>query len=142
MDAKREEAAALRNSGLLAPAIAQRLGVTKNTVYRWLNPVFAEKSRRSSLEAKRKRTGACVDCGSVTRLAKYGGVSSRCPSCASIAARTINHDKVVALRREGLTQQEIADRVGCAQGHVSYVLRNAGLGVGKGCGPGRGARIK
>jgi hypothetical protein len=43
-------------------------------------------SRRASNEAKRRRTGVCVDCGATTRYA--GGtrgfaVSPRCQSCAN-----------------------------------------------------------
>lgn len=44
-----------------------------------------ENARRLSREAKRRRTGTCADCGTVTR---YGGragvaVSVRCPSCSA-----------------------------------------------------------
>ncbi len=81
-----EQAVALRAEGLSYAAIAARLGVSGSTILRWLNPDIAEKTRVQSREAKRRRTGACVDCGTVTRYNGRPGtpVSERCPACAAI----------------------------------------------------------
>lgn len=140
----RERAAELRKQGWGPTAIAAELGVSKMTIVRWNNPAYEERTRQLTLASKRRRSGTCVDCGAATR---YGGktpsgVSKRCPDCAHRAARTVDRDEIVSLRLEGLTQQAIADRLGCTQSHVSFVLVSAGLGVGKGRGPGRGPKLE
>lgn len=51
---------------------------------RYASESALENSRRTSREAKRRRTGTCVDCGAVTRYHGRGrGVSERCLSCAA-----------------------------------------------------------
>lgn len=57
---------------------------------------------RLSREAKRRRTGTCVDCGATTRYNGHGvAVSARCVACA-------NARRGEATRGQGFRQQQIA----------------------------------
>jgi len=62
--------------------VAKMIGVPKTTVRRWVNPETAEKQRKISREAKRKRKGICSECGGQT---SYNGhdkaVSDTCANC-------------------------------------------------------------
>jgi len=80
----RERAAHLESLGFPLPLIADRVGVSKSTIYRWLRPDYAAKSRRWSREAKQRRTGTCEDCGAETRYngRTTHGASSLCLRCA------------------------------------------------------------
>lgn len=124
----RRRAEQLRAEGYGWKTIAKEVGVSASTVRRLLDPEFAEQSRVSSLEAKRRRSANCIDCG---RLIRFD--AARCPACYGIHSRTFQHDEIVRLRvEEGLTQVEIARRIGCGQTNVSRVLILNGLGVGRG----------
>lgn len=54
-----------------------------------LSTLAIENNRRLSREAKRRRRGTCVDCGSETKYsgAPNGGVSPRCKPCADESQR-------------------------------------------------------
>lgn len=67
----------------------------------------AEADRRSSREAKRRRTGTCEDCGGVTR---YGGAKGRPVSrlCAICSAKR----NAAARRGTGTTQKRALDFIG------------------------------
>lgn len=81
----REQAVRLEALGLSLPLIADRVGVSKSTIYRWLRPGYAERSRKLSNEAKRRRTGVCEDCGAETRYNGHSAeVSARCLRCSAI----------------------------------------------------------
>ena len=54
--------------------------------------------------------------------------------------RNIDIDKIVELRREGLTHAVIAKKLGCSQGYVSRTLARQQLGVGKSGGANAAAR--
>ncbi|HEY0188169.1 MAG TPA: hypothetical protein VGC67_11830 [Cellulomonas sp.] len=103
---RHERTVALRNAGLSQRAIAAVLGVDHRTVGR-------------DLEATASSTGADspVDDGSVELAGIDGRVrpSSR-PSSAQVLERQV---QVVHLRGEGLTQTQIADRLGVSQATVS-----------------------
>lgn len=66
--------------------VAKDLGVSETTVKRWVNPGYYERHLHAAREAKRRRTGVCVDCGAPTRYGGKtpGGVSYRCPPCGAI----------------------------------------------------------
>jgi predicted transcriptional regulator len=98
-------AATLRERGLTLAAIAERLVVSRSTVIRLLDPEAAERHRAKSREAKRRRTGVCVDCGGTTRYSGQAGKSTavRCRACQDYAqteARIWTADVVTtAIRR-------------------------------------------
>lgn len=128
-------AAELRRQGLTWREIGDRLGVSKTHARYLADPDYAEKAKERSRAAKRRRTGTCVDCGTTTRYNGRPGspvVSSRCPACTAVASRKFDYDRIVDLRKRGFTQHEIARLVGCVQAHVSGVLIQAGMGVGRG----------
>ncbi len=80
----RDQAIELREQGLGYKTIARQLGVSATTVKRWADPDYAERMRSLSLSAKRRRTGACVDCGGTTRYTGTlgnNGPSLRCSGC-------------------------------------------------------------
>ena len=103
-DPRAEQAKRLRGTMSLNE-IARHFGVSKTTVCRWVYPGVAERSRVLAREAKRRRTGTCIDCGVAT---KYGGgehaISPRCPTCAAIErGKDITkwtHERIVAAIRD------------------------------------------
>lgn len=73
----------LRAQGYGYKRIGRALGVSPSTVRRWVLPGAREANLLASREAKRRRTGTCVDCGGVTRYNGHGRESSeRCASCS------------------------------------------------------------
>lgn len=83
-DPRAAEARKLRGSMTISE-IARHFSVSRSTVNRWIYPGLAEKGRILSREAKRRRTGTCLDCGAVTKYNGHEhGVSPRCPTCAAI----------------------------------------------------------
>lgn len=84
----------LAAQGVGVRQIAEELGVTRSTVYRWLNDSYAERNRKTSREAKRRRTGRCVDCGATTHYSGGQAPSERCVRCA-------NHANGLARRGKG-----------------------------------------
>lgn len=79
----RDQAVALRQTGLGYKTVARKVGISPSTVRRFTDAEYAERQRRLSREAKRRRTGICVDCGGLTRYNGTNGqdVSKRCASC-------------------------------------------------------------
>lgn len=123
----------LREQGLTYREIAEQLGISVTYARRILNPCY-DTAQTMSREAKRRRTGQCVDCGATTR---YGGqaktrtVSTRCVPCAQARIRAARR----ALRGTGPTQQkaliylsqprtysELRDHLGITSGHTSFLL--------------------
>lgn len=77
------------------------------------SPASIENNRRLSREAKRRRTGTCVDCGTTTRYNGHGhSVSERCPRCA-------NRVRGIAKRGSGATQARVLEVL--ARGPARYV---------------------
>lgn len=136
-DTDRERVAKLRAEGLGYIEIERLTGVKESTARRWCDPDYAERARRSSREAKQKRKHICPDCGAEIRFD-----SVRCNPCSRLHSRKLPHEEIVRLRiAKGLSQSDIAKQLGCSQGHVSMILKQNGYGVGRGSGPGRGAKL-
>lgn len=71
--------------GWTRAAIARQIGVSPNTISRWLDPDVARRNREASLRYKRSLVGICVDCGGPTRYAgtkESTKASRRCKWCA------------------------------------------------------------
>lgn len=51
----------------------------------------------------------------------------RCPHCGGELPTRLDRDEVIALRRDGLSQQAIADKLGVSSGTVCRALRGTGL---------------
>ncbi len=80
---KKQDALRLRQKGYGYRRIGQTLGISTTSARRLVVPGYTEHLRVLSLEAKRRRTGICVDCGAITRYAGHGqGTSKRCVRCA------------------------------------------------------------
>lgn len=129
------EAKRLRSEGLIYREIGERLGVSLTVVYRWLNPISAEKRRisdrayRERNRAKRraydrqyKRThkAECPQCGGKMdrSTARRGGLCLPC-----------HEDRVDSRARqierwwgEGLKLKEIAAKLGWSEGHLSVEM--------------------
>ena len=132
---REERAKALRDAGLSWAAIGRAVGVSRSHARRLCDPDVAASERVGSRDAKRRRTGVCLDCGGPTRYAGNRGVpgaSPRCDGCSRVAQRKCDYDRIVSLRRAGLTQAQIAREVGCVQENVSRVLALAVMSVGRG----------
>jgi hypothetical protein len=103
-----EHAQALRELGHGYKVIARELGVSDTTVRRLIVPGFAERMRRLSREAKRRRTGRCERCGGVTRYNGHGrSVSQLCRACGARAGA----EYAETLRGTGTLARAILDAV-------------------------------
>jgi DNA-binding transcriptional regulator YiaG len=139
---QRRRAEMLRELGWPHKKIARYLRVSDTTIRRWLVPGYIERHRADCRNAKRRRTGTCIECGATTTLQRFGGKpAERCFPCSTRAARRYDHDRIIELRQEGLSQPKIAELVGCTQSHVADILGRNGMHVGRGSGPGRGAKL-
>jgi hypothetical protein len=96
-----------------------------------------ENNRRTSREAKRRRTGTCVDCGAGTSYSGHSewpmhpnGASLRCPACSKVSTglkqRGSGHRQrqLVELLEvhERLTYMEIVGHLGTNKNHVGQLL--------------------
>lgn len=144
-DAQRLTISLYRQEGLGYGTIARRVGVSKNTVRRLADPVYAERQRMLSREAKRRRTGTCEVCGGVTRYnGRDGPVSRICNSCSAQQqhnARVWTRERCIAgiqeyARRYGhppvstdwltTTRRERTEPDGYEYPHVNVVQRECG----------------
>lgn len=79
---KMAEAARLRDYMTYAE-IAAQLDVAKSTVYRWLNPEFAERDRVKCRAVKERYRGTCATCGAPTNGSNGPGTASdTCGNCS------------------------------------------------------------
>jgi predicted transcriptional regulator len=131
---KSELARAMRASGHSQATTARFLGVSPNTVRRWTDPEYAARQLRLSRNAKRRRTGRCVECGAETHYngGKGISVSERCVACGTDQTIVRNHAKrgtgssgmrvlgALALRPHRFT--ELRDIVGYPSNQCSSLL--------------------
>lgn len=132
----RAQARALRSEGLSHAKIAARLGVSKSTVFRWLDANRAERDRAASRAAKARRSKAelaaydrayaeahrrrCVQC--VERRMDRRTRGELCIAC--IELRTI--EKRTAIHRmwnDGRSLREIASEFSISIGRISAEIR-------------------
>lgn len=101
----RQQALELHEQGMAHKQISLQLGIPHATVFRWLNPDYAEKSRIKSRELKQKKyRGTCIDCGASTSYRGKSGRRSarRCVTCQTAHQRqtkTWTRERVVAAIR-------------------------------------------
>jgi len=93
----RERARELREAGGSQRAIAAELGVSITTVRRYTNPEYERQALFYAREAKRRRTGVCVDCGATTRYNGQctNGPSQRCLPCSNARNRIWTAETIV-----------------------------------------------
>ena len=115
------QAQRLRNEGLAYREIAKRVGVSFSTAHRWLNPDYAERQRKISREAKKRRQiKDCIDCGA--KLAYDRQHNDRCQRCQHehdygernariFAAWERGEDAPTIAAREGLTSKAVSSLV-------------------------------
>lgn len=118
-----------------APVIARRLGVSKNTVYRWLDDEWSERDRIASRAAKDRRTGICQQCGGTTRYNgnRINGPSLLCVKCSAAKngrSREGNgprqRDLLQLLEMRGEARfMEITRELGITKNHAGPLLDNA-----------------
>lgn len=110
------------------------------------NEASAQRSRESSLAAKRRRRGACEDCGAETRYAGHeSDVSRWCRSCAAthvgaaLRGRGPMQARLYALLRERgeLRYMEITRELGVSTDYAGALL-NSELSAGRIERPSRG----
>lgn len=111
-------ARSLRARGLTQRAIADTLGVSRTTVARWLSPAYAERDRRRSREAKRRRRAPCERCAQLLSYDRDDGI---CRACRRRDAAD-RHERVTHLYRDGASAPQIARLVGLAPGYVRTLL--------------------
>jgi DNA-binding CsgD family transcriptional regulator len=94
----------LRAEGLTYKQIAEETGISQATIYRWLNPDYAERQRAVSRKWKETNKGACVDCGAPTNASRGLHAHERCSTCAiefaKAEARWNTPEKCAAAMRE------------------------------------------
>lgn len=130
---ERSLARELRSQGRTLGQIAYRLGYSKTTILRWLDPEYRERERRRSLEYRyenrerinaynRERmrhrfAGTCPVCGNVThRQVK------RCRACRT-NDRSWLYRELETLWNDGKTVAEIAATVGRTERSVEKHIR-------------------
>lgn len=125
------EARRLRAEGMTYREIADRLGVVNSTVCKWLaDPEKRrEQIRRDNRRRRHKKrqwmtAEPCPECGG-QKTRRAAGSDSLCVWCErkrrQYAFRQ-RFDQVCALRREGLTNLEIASQLGVSEAVVATVI--------------------
>lgn len=104
-------------------------------------PIRSILSRKAKWCSQKCRKGSygdpCIDCGARTAFgAERARVPEpRCAKCAAVARRNDElAEQVIELRREGLLNHQIAERLGTSPhviGNLVYRLRNRGIDVPK-----------
>jgi len=96
-----DEARSWRALGLGHKRIAALMGIPYSTVFRWLNPEYAERSRAVAREWKRSQKGVCEKCGGVTRYSGHGrSVSTRCVPCTQEDSKYWTRARIIAAMQE------------------------------------------
>jgi hypothetical protein len=122
------QAAPLKAQGLTYREIAERLGVSLQTVKRCFSDRSYETDRRLSREAKRRRTGICEDCGAVTRYTGHGqDVSPHCVPCGKRRGGLAQRGRgkvgeVLAYLDQPRRYSEIRDHFGMTSQYLSQML--------------------
>lgn len=90
-DERHARAAELHAAGWGPKKIGLELGVSRNTVARWIDPVRAERDREHARKSKRRVSGTCRTCGKLTGYNGRPGkrVSDECIECL----RARQHDE-------------------------------------------------
>lgn len=118
---------ALRAQGLGYVRIGRELGIGATSVRRLLDPEFAERQRRMSHDAKRRRVGVCERCGAETR---YNGKTTRGPSSlCKFCGEATNADRGVLKRGTGTVGPLVLDYLEQPRRH-GEVARHAGITAG------------
>lgn len=94
--------------------IAERLGVSTASIYRWLNP---EKTKQYRENAKK---ASCPSCGA--KMYPHATVCRRCRDRSRIHHKA---DEVVKLKRQGHSHFVIALSTGLTPTQVNWLLGNA-----------------
>lgn len=133
MSDQRAEARKLRERGWGYEAIGLRLGISKSTAYRWLNPDYDQRHLEAARDWKRRNRkrqraynrayndehkGTCASCGGET---VRGAVSGICAACRTDEADR-KARKVVRLWAEGKSMKEICAEMGWSKGHLGKVM--------------------
>jgi transposase len=103
----RDEAQRLRAEGLSVRQIAERLGVARATVGDWV-----------------KQRKVCPDCGGEMGGKAHRRGFERCRACCDRMYRE-RLDRWIAMRREGMTNAEIAAAEGASANTVASLFKRA-----------------
>lgn len=123
-DDRLNRAQELRAAGVPARDIAVVLGVCRETIYRWLDPEYAERCRAHSRMAKQRRTRPCATsgCRNIAKYAGHGGdgVATYCQSCNGLIRADRN--KALAYTRDEIVAafQRFAESHGRAPKVVDF----------------------
>jgi DNA-binding CsgD family transcriptional regulator len=131
------QAADLRANGLRLVDIASRMGLSVS--YTWA--LLDDPDGSADRERKRSYGGKCEDCGGPTDGSNgRSKAPKRCARCNAARTGSIVRTRadarkaeVLALRRQGLLNKEIADRIGDsveAVGSLVYRMKRDGINVG------------
>lgn len=131
---QRQRAKEMRARGLSLGQIAYRLGFSKTTIMRWLDPSKLERNRQKSLEWRRRnhaqanaharrfmrnyRPGRCRDCGKAIANPN----ATRCVPCLREETEWKRRE-IQALYLAGHSLAEIAERIGTTYDAVSGHLQ-------------------
>ena len=110
----REQAAQLRDQGLNYREIAERVGVSKTTICRWLNPDIDERSRAACRAVKERYVGECELCGGPTNGCNGPGTAAAvCRKCLNWTPESIElavRDFIAEYGRQPTAGDARADR--------------------------------
>lgn len=128
------EAQRLHDDGVSLYQIAAQLGINYSTLYRRLNPEYAERQRFNARQWKQRQRGRCERCGGVTR---YNGhdrhVSRFCAECSGEMLAAYGRStrgsgptigRVLRLMSDGKERSysEIRDAVGISDERMASML--------------------
>lgn len=86
----KQRAQEMREQGLLIRVIADKLGVPKPTVTRWLNPELEARGRVRARKRKFTENRVCPDCGG-----PMGDASTHCRTCYVTSQRYWTRERVI-----------------------------------------------
>jgi hypothetical protein len=112
-----EQIRPLLAEGLTHREISERLGISRSHVSHLCSPKSYATTLRLSREAKRRRTGTCVDCGGPTAYSGTPTPSERCGDCA-----TLHYAPIYAAARRG-----VGPKAGAALTYLSEPRRYSEL---------------
>jgi DNA-directed RNA polymerase specialized sigma24 family protein len=112
------------NEGLIWGEIGSRLGISRSTAH----SLYHDPTREKEKVRKARYNGSCVDCGASTRYGSSGPYE-RCDRCSRMreaerrrAERDARGRQMIEMRRGGLLNYEIAQRLGCSPEAVANLL--------------------
>lgn len=116
----RERARRLRERGRTYPQIADELGVSMPTAYRWLNPDYEERQRERSRAWKERHRSPCASCGKPKAVDRRD--EELCRDCQHELDFGARNRRIIDAWNAGETAAQIAAREGMTPTAVDSLM--------------------